>query len=420
MRAVLVAWALLLALGLMPLSAAAQEVVTTVTIEGRVENGTEGEVVPDGMVVTLEVFQQGTSVETVGTVADANGVFSFDGVAGGEGFGYIIVTSYGGVEYSFESDYPLAADTTTLVVYETTSLSENVRVVAHTLVVNSLDSNERMITAVELVGLENSGDRTFVADLSQPGEMQLLRFSLPPGAVDLDVGSNLSPGQLLQVDLGFAVNSPIPPGRHEVTFAYSAPYHGGTLDFAQAFPFGADVYRVLVLQGLANVSGDGLMEMAPLSFDESVYQQLEARDLDAGARIELRFTGLSQPSLWQRFSDALSGDSFVVAALPAAFALGLVALIGYAFLTRGARSTMAASPVGVEHGAGLIEQMARLDDRFQRRELGTEEYLDRRRETKARALGADNLLINPDDGPGQGIEVAALQSAEEEDGVAER
>jgi hypothetical protein len=63
---------------------------------------------------------------------------------------------------------------------------------------------------------------------------------------------------------------------------------------------------------------------------------------------------------------------------------------------------MAGSPSGPGQRPPLIEAIARLDDRFQRRELGKEEYLRRRREMKAEVLGTEELLPRTEEQPGPG------------------
>jgi hypothetical protein len=385
-KGALLGWALLLTLVVAPLSAHAQEAIT---IEGQLKNGTAGAEVPQGLAVTLDVFRLGESLETKEAVADAEGRFSFEGVTGGQGFGYIISAEHAGVVYRFESDYPLPQEPVELVVYEKTSSGEAIKVRVHTLVINAADSTTLLMNALELVGLENTGDRTFVPDITQAGPMDMLRFSLPSTVRDLDVQSSLRGGQLLQVDLGFAMTSPVPPGTHEIAYTYLSSYAGGKLTFSHSLPFGADTFRVLILQDLGQASGTGLQEMDNLVLGQRNYQQLEARDLKVGTKITLDFIGLPEPSVWRRWQDAVSGEEFLTWAVPGAFGMALIALLAYAILRkRGPSRATAGVPVGPGQRPVLTEAMARLDDRFQQRELEEQEYLQRRRELKDQTLGS--------------------------------
>ena len=375
--------ALFLALVAAPIPVHAQELIT---IEGQLENGTDGAEIPLGLTVTLNVFNLGDNLETRESSADAEGRFRFEGVPGGEGFGYIISTGYAGAVYVYESDYPLPSEPVELIVYESTTSGEAIKVRSHTLVINSADSDTRLMNALELVGLENTGDRTFVPDITQAGRMDLLRFSLPSTATDLDVQSSLRGGQILQVDLGFAMTSPVPPGTYEIAYTFRSSYSGDKLTFDHALPFGADTFRLLLLQGLGQATGDGLQEMERLVLGERDYQRLEANDLGVGARIQLEFTGLPEPSLWRRWQDTVSGESFLRGMIPGAFGMALLALLAYVLFRKRGSSLTAIEEGGSGQHAALTEAIARLDDSFQQRELGKQEYLQRRSELKGQIL----------------------------------
>ena len=307
---------------------------------------------------------------------------------GGFGIGYILSAQYAGGFYYFERDYPLPPEPVELLVYESTSDGEAVRVKVHTLVINGADADTGLMNVLALVGLENSGDRTFVPDVPQAGMMSFLRFSLPLSAGEVDVQSNLRGGSILQIDRGFAMTTPVPPGSYEIAYTYQAAYEGGKISYTQSFPFGAETFRVLLLSGLGSVSGAGLEETEPVTLGDQDYLQLEANDLDVGARVDLEFSGLPQPPLWKRWQKSASQERFVQIAIPSAFGVALLSLLGYVLLQRREPAVaVAGGALGdpAQRGA-LVEAMARLDDSFQRRELEEGEYLQQRRALKDQAL----------------------------------
>ena len=376
--------ALLLLLGLPQPSVYAQD---TTTVQGVISNGTPGAEVPVALTVTLDVYRLGERIESTNTVSDADGNFSFEGVPGGFGIGYILSAQYAGGFYFFEKDFPLPPEPVELLVYESTSDGEAVRVKVHTLVVNGADADTGLMNVLALVGLENSGDRTFVPDAPQAGMMSFLRFSLPPLAGEVDVQSNLRGGSVIQIDLGFAMTTPIPPGSYEIAYTYQAAYEGGKLSYTQSFPFGADTFRVLLLSGLGSVSGDGLEETEPATLGDQDYIQLEAKDMDVGARVDLEFSGLPQPPLWKRWQKSASQEGFVQIAIPSAFGVALLSLLGYVLLQRREPAVAVAGALGdPAQRSALVEAMARLDDSFQRRELEEGEYLQQRRALKDQAM----------------------------------
>ena len=387
--AVLLVGAFLVAPGLPQPAVYAQE---TTSIQGRISNGTPGAEIPVGLPVALEVYRFGERIGILNAVSDADGRFVFENVPGEFGIGYIISTQYAGGFYSYERDFPLPPEPVELPVYESTSDGEAVRVTAHSLVINGADADTGLMNVLALVGLENSGDRTFVPEMPQAGAMMsFLRFSLPLTASEVDVQSNLRGGSILQIDRGFAMTSPVPPGSYEIAYTYQAVYEGGSLSYTQSFPFGAETFRVLLLSGLGSVSGEGLEETEPATLGDQQYVQMEARDLDAGARIDLEFSGLPQPPLWKRWQKAATREGFVSLLIPSAFGAALLSLIGYVLLTR--REPVAAAqaaPGSAAQRAALVEAIARLDDRFQQQEVEEGEYLEQRRALKAQALHGED------------------------------
>lgn len=359
----------------------------TTDVEGRVVNGTAGAGSPFGLTVTLSVFRLGDLQETRDTVAGDDGGFAFRDVPGGEGHGYILSADYGGIVYTYERDYPLPQEPVSLVVYESTDSRDSISVASHSLVVGGVDPDNQTIEMLELVGLENTGDRSFLADLSQAqaGQMAFLRFSLPMTVTDLDVQSSMRGGTILQVDRGFAMTTPVKPGEHEIAYSFRTSYSAGRLTFDHGLPFGAEAFRVLLPEGLGRVASDALQEMDPLTLGERTYQRLEGQDLPPGERVVLNFTDLPQPSLWARVRSTSTDDAFIVVSIPIALGAWLLALLGYVLLRSGrpAAATAAAAPTD---RASAINAIAALDDKFRDGEMDRQEYLRERWEMKDRLL----------------------------------
>ena len=358
----------------------------TTDVEGRVVNGTAGEEAPFGLSVTLSVFRLGDLQDTRETVTGADGGFAFSDVPGGEGHGYILSAEFGGIVYTYERDYPLPIEPVTLMVYESTDSRDFIAVSSHSLVVGGVDPDSQTIEILELVGLENSGDRSFLADLSQAqaGQMAFLRFSLPTTVTNLDVQSSMRGGTILQVDRGFAMTTPVKPGEHEIAYSFRTSYSAGRLTFDHGLPFGAAAFRVILPEGVGRVSSQELQEMEPLTLSDRTYQRLEGNDLQAGARVVLNFTDLPQPSLLARVRSAATDDAFVLVSIPIALGAWLLALLGYVLLRSG-RPASAAAGVQADRAA-VISAIALLDDRFRNGEIERQEYLRERWELKDRLL----------------------------------
>ena len=358
----------------------------TTDVEGRVVNGTAGTGSAFGLTVTLSVFRLGDLQETLDAVAGADGEFAFRNVPGGEGHGYILSADYGGIVYTYERDYPLPEEPVELMIYESTDSRDSISVSSHSLVVGGVDPDNQTIEMLELVGLENTGDRSFLADLSQAqaGQMAFLRFSLPQAVTDLDVQSSMRGGTILQVDRGFAMTTPVKPGEHEIAYSFRTTYSAGRLTFDHGLPFGAAAFRVLLPEGLGRVSSDELQSMEPLTLGDRTYQRLEGKDLPRGARMVLNFTDLPQPSLWARASTTATDDSFIVVSIPIALGAWLLAILGYVLLRSGRPA--AAAGTALTDRASAINAIAALDDRFRNGDIDRQEYLRERWELKDRLL----------------------------------
>ena len=379
-KSVILVIVLLLALNFGLVSTYAQE---SIIIEGYLENGTAGADIPNEMTITLNVFRMGDNLETMESVSQPGGYFKFEGVPSGNGFGYIVGTHYSGAFYSYESDYPLPSTPFRLVIYESTSSGESIKVRSHTLLINSANVDTETINALELVSVENTNDHTFIADMTQASQMDFLRFSLPPGTRELGVQTSIRGGEILQVDRGFAITTPVPPGNHEIAYTFQSSYSDGKMIFNHAFPFGTDLFRVLILHGLGQARGDGLDEMEDLVLGDRVYHLLEAHDLSIGEKVALEFTKLPEPSIWQRILNFMTNQKSILVSIPVAASVALFALLAYVLLRKKEHS--GENPWqrdrNLQHAA-LVESIAQLDDLFQSGKISKEEYHEKRRGLK--------------------------------------
>ncbi|MBM3946607.1 MAG: hypothetical protein FJ315_04290, partial [SAR202 cluster bacterium] len=192
--------ALVLALGLWALLPLRQgHAQQAPDIQGKVVNGTADAPTPSGLTVRLVAQVGQTLLDDRSSATDSGGQFIFSDVKVEPNAVYFVTAEYQAVEYTVRVD-PLQPDATwRLMVYESTSEAENIRVAENTLFIPRADERQRNLLALELVRVQNLGDRTFVADLSRPREMGFLRFSLPPNAADLDVQSTLRGGSVVPV-----------------------------------------------------------------------------------------------------------------------------------------------------------------------------------------------------------------------------
>ncbi|MBI4233795.1 MAG: hypothetical protein HY686_05080 [Chloroflexi bacterium] len=356
------------------------------TLSGVVVNGTPGGGVPAGLEVTLHILKGEQAVESRTALLDSEGRFTFEALPGGEGTRYVLLTVYQTAGYVAEPAPAKEGDPVVLRIYESASSLEDIRIRSNVLLITDPDPGRRSVAFLEMVVLENVGTRTVVPGVKEPASMTLLRFSLPPGAQEFHLESDLVGGDVLQVDRGFAVTSPVPPGTHQLLFAYRTPYQGSELAVTRRFPLGADAFRVLVPQPLAAVKVSGLQEQPSQEVEKTSYQSLLGQQLTPESVVQLTLRGLPKASPTQGVQNVMAPGRYGIMALASLLGMALLAILGYALLRRRARAPALASAASPAEREALVAAIARLDDSFARGELSEAEHQRRRGELKTRLL----------------------------------
>ena len=318
----------------LPSPAPAQE---TLSIEGRLVNGTAGANAPGSLAVLMLITgPDGTLSGTGQTQAAPDGSFILDDVPMVAGGLYNLSVDYGGVFYGRSLPPDGLSEEVLITVYEATEDAGIIRVERQVMVMSGFDAAERIVTATEFVRFINPTDRTLRPNLetARPGMFSFMRFALPPDAANVTVQSNLRGGEIISVGSGFALAAPVPPGQHSVDFAYTFPYDSGGLDFRNSLPQGADIFQILVPERWPGVEIGGLTPRPPVGIGEQVYRAWEARDVPAGPGIMLRLNGLPQPGAMARVGRTLSGGSFWMTVIPSAMGAALLALLALGLVRR--------------------------------------------------------------------------------------
>lgn len=358
--------------------AAAAQDGSTVTIEGVVLDGTAGDHVGSGLPVFL-VSSAGPEHE-MQTVTDDEGGFRFESPPPPSGERLGVSLQYQGAVYG--EIVQIVQGLTlpmTITVYDSSSDEKLLEASSASLLFARVDKATQTLWALEIVKLVNDSDLTYIPG---SGPMQLLRFGLPPDADDLTVDTALIGADVLQVDRGFAVMAPVPPGEHEVMYAYSIPYDGTELELTKSLPYGAGGLRILVPEEVGGLSGAGEIERVVIG--DRPYRLLTGTDMPRGAKVPYRVVSLPQASIGDR---ALQGLAWIRLEYAAVVGLGLVmaSLIAYALVRR--------TPAESSERLRLVRVIASLDAAFEAGEIGPAEY------EQARAALTTSLTALPDQVP---------------------
>ncbi len=358
-----------------------------VVLAGKVVNGTADATVPADLEVSLHVvYSTGDVVDRTAQV-DETGRFEFQDVSPEEDTVYVIYTEYQETVYSLELDSISPSRSLELSIYETVAIPESVTVDSNVMIITGADPEEGAMGVLESVTLINSGDRTFVPDISQPGEMMsLLRFSLPSSYTDLEVQSSLRRGEVVPVDTGFALTTPVPPGTHELLFTYRVPYEDDGASFVRSFPFGAGNFTVLVPEGLATVKAPALENLGVTFVGDNPYVRLEGQNFQRNASMNIDISGLPKQST-SPWWNVLGGGTITTVGIPLVLALMLAAIVAYLLVLRRSRRALAVeSPAAGDDRPAMIASIARLDDLFERGKIEKEDYEKQRASLKGLLL----------------------------------
>ena len=385
--------AFLLLVALLPAMALAQGLTA---VEGKLTNGTAGAPPPAGVEVTLHVVQSTASVETNVGVTDEAGAFRIEVPMVDNVTSYVISLSYEGAVYGRALDLGELSEPADITVYESTSDLSVLEVNSAALVLRSQPDTEGMLRGSEVVSLVNTSDRTFIPDLTGPamGQMNFMRFSLPPGATNLRLESDLAGGDIIDVGPGFAVTASVPPGDHLVGFSYSAPYDGDSLEFTRTAHMATADFHLLLPEDLGQVQSDALrVGDDRVLFGDDLFQAWRAGPLQAAEKVRMEFSGLPEPPWHQRLRETLlegPGPQLFLASL---LGLALVGALLYSLLrsvpsSRPALTTAAAGIVSSPQAQDCLRQLAELDDGLEQGEVAPEDYHDRREALRADLLQA--------------------------------
>jgi hypothetical protein len=360
---------------------------------GAVNNGTAGADVPDGFEIALMGFRDGDFVDQqITTVSPDVPLFEFTNLMQDEDIQYRLAWEYGGVTDQIFLVDEVDPHNLTVVIYETTDSLENIRVGAHATIIPTVVGSDRLMGALDLVTIRNDGDRTFVPDPSNPNftGLDMLRFSLPRGYEELAVDSVLPQGQLLEIDTGFAMTNPIPPGEHEILYSYAINYSGTKLEFIRTLAFGVDELRVLIPPELGDVVAEGMKPTKTTELGETVYQEYSGTGYEPGFKMNFAIVDMPQPGLFKRMNESIPGGNAVMFGSVMIVVAVMMGLVVYVLLTTRRRGRME-----------ILQQIVNLDKRFEKGKIDANEHQASRKALTARALAVMDTEAHLSEGPDQ-------------------
>ena len=329
----------LVVLLLLPMSAALAQSIETIEVTGRVEHGAEGATFdPTQVRVTLNVLEGITSVSQDTVVPDADGSFRFE-IAFAAGRTLFFTVEYQGAVYSAVRGAESLSEPVVITVFDSTHDTSVLTVVSYSLFITGADAEQGFIEILERAVVRNDSNLTLAPDQEAQGPAMLsfMRFALPPNAYNLDVRSNLVGGQVLEVDRGFALTTPIPPTPddepHQFEFVYRLDYDKRSLDLSRTMRFGAGSFRFVVPVDVGTPASPRLDDLGATDFNGRLLRLLEGQDIQPAEVISLTVSGLPVPSALDHARE-MAGEWYVQYVTPAVIGATGVVLLFVVFRRR--------------------------------------------------------------------------------------
>lgn len=330
-------------------------------LTGQVTNHTLSR--PEANVPVSYIHHAQSGVTVVRDTTDQNGHFTLDVPADPSAEPPpMLIARYNNIDYP--GNPAPNGDTVEIPVYEITEQDTALSVASHHVLV---DLTTRQATYILIV--KNSGNHTY---LSGGDHGHGLELPLPDGVTDIiraPEGVHLH-GNIL-VD-----PRPIIPGQSQAFFTFALPSNN---QINQTITFDTNSFDLLVQPPDAEVSATGLHEHGTVEFGGQTFRQFATANLTPGARIGIQF-GASGSVNTGTSGDA-SEDTLTLIVIVAALVLAGLAII---LIRRMSPAPAPASPAPTSNPRqALLEQIASLDDRFEKGQITEEVYRTRRDVLKA-------------------------------------
>jgi uncharacterized membrane protein len=392
-------------------------------ILGIIINGTDGGVVPENMEVLLMSIDLASNqiIEQESTTVDEDGIFRFSNLVSGPDLSYRVVANAGVYTPSIDMRGVENWSNVRINIYNPTTSLEDINLDSYVLMVPSIDAKGRQAGILTVINVNNTGDRIWMPNIDDPNltGLDLLRFNLPAGFTDLAVESELPPGYILEIDTGFAMTNPIPPGASAILVSYIISYEADGFDFTLKLPYGADQVRMLLPEDAGLIKAAQLGSLESVVVADNVFNSLEGINFAVDEQINVSFTGLPQPTALQSLADFFEGRTYVII-ITWVVGIVLLAILGYA-LYSSRKSSDLSSEDDDEFASrtDIVAEIAVLDEEYEANNIDEDDYNDQRNELKRLALEFDDNSSTDDDDDDDDAEVDADRSAEFEDDTSE-
>ena len=341
----------------------------TGAIVGRVVNASYDDRPLGRWKVILHTYSESGQESLLEVRTDDEGLFSFKKLPVGPDKVYAVRVEYLEVEY-LSDQVLLTAEAqeqpVILRVYESSTDASRLEVVNHHLVISAAEKGLRV---EEFIMVRNADSYTYTGEGGPT-----LRFSLPEGAANLQIGGGLSKEYASVRENTLSIFIPVSPQTRQVSYLYNLPVRTSSYLLRRIMDYPTARFDVFLFLTGTSMKSDQLQTREPFQVENREYLRFSGEDLTAGEAIELNLENL--PRRWMK---ALQTSLFITTAFIFA------GLLLYASLRRRRRPAAAGRNE-------LIAEIMTLDDEFEGGDMPEEEYRTLRAEKKGRLVSIVHRL----------------------------
>lgn len=205
----------------------------TVTIRGRVQHGTAGETLPEGLVVNVRYGNAQVGLNELTTPLNADGTYQVDGVPVVADAGYLALVRVDGRIFTSDIIVGEQMNPTTelpIMVYALTDDPQAVRITAISTIIEPFPEMEGLanngLLFRQVFTYENTSDKLYI--ITRDGVEVSVLIQLPVGAIALNVARD--PRFIVSQDQYAVLDTqPIPPAESQIELIYFVPYENGAI-----------------------------------------------------------------------------------------------------------------------------------------------------------------------------------------------
>ena len=273
------------------------EVGNNISLSGNIKNLTDLDLVQN-YTIKLMATQNASSdlieIESVNT----NNLFEFKNLKIESTFTYFLIINHQEMPtVLFLQDIDDFSNIE-IEIYQRSFTPENIEVNDYSIMIPHIAPNSNTVSILGLISLTNTGNTSFMADLSDPNVsgVNLLRFSLPENFQNLSVDSDLPPGNVMQIPTGFALSNPVPPGEHQILYSYSMPQNITEIPFSIRLPFGAKKFKLLAPEKSKYKMPD-ILAVDSTNVDGKKYIVFSSEEINKGEVVSVEYLEISKPTI---------------------------------------------------------------------------------------------------------------------------